>query len=206
MHLLKRHKSLSRYLSSEEIVLLETRQHPFALANHVFRMLILLTPLLMMAWGIGGISFLRGSISEWIIRVLLLVGLFVIVKLAWQVIGWELERVVVTNDKVIHVSGILQRQIASTPLKKVSELTVLQSWLGRILDYGCLVVDVPGGRKQALHGLRFIPDPAGIYRLVTSGKKDKPIVKAVRWVNPWEGEQLDNESLDHTIQIPKVSE
>jgi len=101
------------------------------------------------------------------VRIAFLVVTWFVARMAWRVLQWEFERVVITDEKVIHIEGVLQRRIASTPLAKVSEFTVRQSLLGRVFGYGSLVVDVPGGRDQALHGLAFIPDPAGVYRMVS---------------------------------------
>ena len=85
----------------------------------------------------------------------------------------------ITDEKVIHIEGVLQRRIASTPLAKVSEFTVRQPLLGRVFDYGQLVVDVPGGRDQALHGLDFLPDPAGMYRLVSDTARFERVAEGV---------------------------
>lgn len=159
--------SLQRYLGRDERMLLVTRQHPFALVRATIDTLGLLVPLLVAAWGIAGIEALRGEVGSWILRVLFLVMLVLVLRLAGRVLSWEFERVVVTDEKVIHIAGVLNRRIASTPLAKVSEFTVHQPLLGRIFDYGSLVVDVPGGRDQALHGLAHLPDPAGLYRMVS---------------------------------------
>ncbi len=162
-----RRRGLRRYLGADETVLLATRQHPLVLAREAMRSAALIVPLALAAWGIAGIEALRGEPGTWLLRVLFLVMVGLVLQLAWHVLAWEFERVVVTDEKVIHVAGVLDRRIASTPLAKVSEFTVRQPLLGRVFDYGSLVVDVPGGRDQALHGLAFLPDPAGLYRLVS---------------------------------------
>lgn len=162
-----RRGGLHRYLGDGEHVLVSTRQHPFALVSAATQTAALVVPLAIAAWGIAGIEPLRGEIGAWLLRILFLVMFAFVARLAWRVLEWELERVVVTDEKVIHVSGVLGRRIASTPLAKVSEFTVRQPLLGRVFDYGSLVVDVPGGRDDALHGVKHLPDPAGIYRLVS---------------------------------------
>lgn len=163
----RRRGGLARYLGEHERTILVTRQHPFALVRAAFDMAALVLPLAIAAWGIAGIEPLRGAPSTWLLRLLFLVMLVLVARLAVAVLAWEFERVVVTDEKVIHVSGVLNRRIASTPLAKVSEFTVRQPLLGRVFDYGSLVVDVPGGRDDALHGLAHLPDPAGLYRLVS---------------------------------------
>ncbi|MCW2961294.1 MAG: rane-flanked domain protein [Thermoleophilia bacterium] len=163
----QRRSSLHRYLGAGEEPVLITRQHPFALVGAALHVLGLLVPLAIATWGISGIELLEGPVADWLVRVAFLAMFALLGRLAWDVLGWEFERVVVTGEKVIHLEGVLHRRIASTPLAKVSEFTVRQPLLGRVLDYGSLVVDVPGGRDQALHGLAYLPDPAGLYRMVS---------------------------------------
>ena len=227
----RRRNSLQRYLGDGETPILVTRQHPFALIGSAARTLGLLVPLALAAWGIAGVELLQGPIADWLVRIELL-GMFGLVcVLAWGVLRWEFERVMITEEKVIHIEGVLQRRIASTPLAKVSEFTVRQPLLGRVFDFGSLVVDVPGGRDQALHGLAYIPDPAGMYRLVSDlarrGRLQEggarvtapsaedlarldlaqPIehtqpIAPVR-PDPW-APTLEGDEADHTIAIPRI--
>lgn len=213
----RRSRSFERYLGQDEQTVLVTRQHPFSLLGRAGHMLVLLVPLLLATWGIAGVESLQNDVGTWIVRGAFVVMVVLVAQLAWSVMAWEFERVVVTDEKVIHIEGVLQRRIASTPLAKVSEFTVAQPLLGRIFDFGSLVVDVPGGREQALHGLSYLPDPAGLYRLVSDtarrgrvsegGGHDPSQVEpqhvAAPIENPWEPSLL-GEAADHTIRIPKV--
>ncbi len=222
-----RRSGLRRYLGDDERVMLVTRQHPFALVRAAIDMFALLLPLAVAAWGIAGTELLRGVVGTWLLRIVFAVMLVLHARLAWRVLGWEFERVVVTEEKVIHVAGVLNKRIASTPLAKVSEFTVRQPLVGRVFDYGSLVVDVPGGRDQALHGLAYLPDPAGLYRLVSDQARrgrvhegggrladDPPSIQVptvedlerierVGLPDPW-APTLDGDASDHTIRIPRV--
>jgi hypothetical protein len=222
---------LRRYLGTGETVLLSTRQHPFALVRAGLDTLGLVAPLMIAAWGIAGVEALRGAPGTWLLRLLFLAMVAFVLRLAWSVLAWELERIVVTNEKVIHVGGVLDRRIASTPLSKVSEFTVRQPLLGRVFDYGSLVVDVPGGRPDALHGVAHLPDPAGVYRLVSEqarrGRHSEgggrvgaqvptkeqlerlderagagPVAQPP--ADPWQPVVQPVDSIEHTIQIPRI--
>lgn len=164
-----------RFLGVDERVVVETRQHPFAIVGALVDALLLLIPAMLIVWGFGGIEGATPRLREWVARLLVLFMAAVIMRLVWRVLQWEFELVLLTNQKVIHVHGVLSRRIASTPLAKASEFTVSQSLLGRVFDYGSLVVDVPGGREQALHGLAYLPDPAGLYRLITDRARGESI-------------------------------
>jgi uncharacterized membrane protein YdbT with pleckstrin-like domain len=67
----------------------------------------------------------------------LLVGL---VLLANSFVVWWSERYVVTNQKVMKVSGILKKTAEGSALEKINDITISQSLLGRRLGYGTLTV------------------------------------------------------------------
>lgn len=207
-------RMLDAYLGDDEQVLLSTRQHPVALVRALLDTCIALLPLALLGWGVAGIELLRGPVGEWTVRAVLAWMLLLVLRLGWRVVEWELERVVITTDKVLYRTGVLSQRVASTPLGKLSEFTVRQSLAGRILGYGALVLDVPGGRAQVLHGLGFLPDPAGVYRLVcersTGAAPGVPAPTAEDLarlaqpsVDPWQP-QLPSELADHTIEIPRI--
>jgi hypothetical protein len=235
----RRHRGISRYLGHEESVLLSTRQHPLVLVRSAIDTLALLVPLAIAAWGIAGIELLQGTVGTWLVRLAFVAMFALLARLAWSVLAWEFERIVVTSEQVIHASGVLERRVASTPLSKVSEFTVYQTLPGRIFDYGSLVVDVPGGRPDALHGIRHLPDPAGTYRLVSErarrGRVQEgggrmrgapmptahdlarideragavhgsalPIDGPVATTDPWQPAVQPLDSIEHTLQIPRI--
>lgn len=168
----------SRYLGSGERILLATRQHPLAVAHSISRHLRLLFPLLLIAWGSYGIDVLRATVSDVIAAACLFAAAVVLSRMAWSVLQWECCRVYVTSENVMVVDGVLNRRMAATPLGKVSELAIRQTLVGRICNYGALVVDVPGGRPQALHGMSFLPDPGGVYRCVIDTVRSSRVTPA----------------------------
>ncbi len=165
------HTGARRFLANGEDVLLATRQHPFAIGASITRSLRLLIPVVLIAWGSVGVDLLRSGFGDIITAVCLAVAAVQLARMAWAVVQWECCRVYVTSENVMVLTGVLHRRMAATPLSKVSEFAVRQSLVGRIADYGALVVDVPGGRPDAMHGLRFLPDPSGLYRLVVNTAK-----------------------------------
>lgn len=165
------HTAAQRFLATGEDVLLATREHPFAIVASITRALRIVLPVVLIAWGSVGVDVLRSGFGDIINTVCLGIAAIYLARMAWAVVTWECCRVFVTTENVMVITGVLHRRMAATPLTKVSEFAVRQSLMGRIADYGALVVDVPGGRPDALHGLRFLPDPSGIYRLVVDTSK-----------------------------------
>lgn len=156
-----------RFLGRGERVELAVREHPISLVADACEAAFAIVPVVCVAWGVRVVPIFRGQPGDIVDLIALTIVGLALLRYAVKVIGWDRARVVVTNHKVICIRGVLTRNVAATPLSKVSEYTVHQTLLGRIFDYGKLVVDVPGGRVQALHGCNHLPDPAGIYRLIS---------------------------------------
>jgi uncharacterized membrane protein YdbT with pleckstrin-like domain len=157
---------MAQYLGRDERVVLETRQHPFAIVRAFVDAVMLLVPLLLVVWGLAGIAAFRNQLGSWLTFGAFLVMAWVVGRLAWRILEWELARLVVSTEKLVHVHGVLHRRISSASLVKVSDLTVSQPLVGRIFGYGSLVVDTPGGGEAPIHGLSYIPEPAAVYRLI----------------------------------------
>lgn len=78
--------------------------------------------------------------------------------LGWHVAQWRLDRFVVTDKRVVLLSGLLTRRVAMMPLIKVTDMTYERSWLGQLLGYGAFVLE-SAGQEQALHRIDHVPKP-----------------------------------------------
>lgn len=157
---------VSEYLGSSERVLLETRQHPFAIIGAFFMAFVLMIPIALVMWGVSGLSMFDNAVGDFINGAGMLALIGVVLWLIWKVAGWEFERLAVTSEKIIYVRGLISKNASSTPLVKVSEMTIHTPLIGKVFGYGWLSVDSPGGGQKPIHGLRFLPDPSSIYRLI----------------------------------------
>jgi len=67
-------------------------------------------------------------------------------------------RLIVTESRVLFVEGWLARRYGMMPLTKITDLTIHEPLLGRILGYGTLVAE-SAGQDQALKEIQYLPDP-----------------------------------------------
>jgi uncharacterized membrane protein YdbT with pleckstrin-like domain len=88
-------------------------------------------------------------------------------RFLWKGSEWWIDRVVVTDQRMFEVSGLLTRKIASMPLAKLTDLTYKRTIVGRVFGYGDLVVETPG-QEQALTHIDYLPQPDDFYRTLTS--------------------------------------
>ena len=99
--------------------------------------------------------------------VLGLIALGFCLRFAWSVLQWWVTRIIVTDRRIVEVSGLVSRRVASMPLPQVTDTTYHRSILGRMLGYGDLVVESPGAHPGLSH-LDHVPRPDDFYRIVMS--------------------------------------
>ncbi|MBN9758621.1 hypothetical protein Ae406Ps2_2737c [Pseudonocardia sp. Ae406_Ps2] len=88
---------------------------------------------------------------------------------------WWIERIVITDKRVMIAQGIIVHNVGMMPLGKVTDLTFQRSLSGRMLGYGTMVVE-SAGQIQALNRIDYMPRPEEIYEALSElvfGEKGK---------------------------------
>lgn len=144
---------LERYLLPQEEHTVTIRRHPAMMLRHVVETL-------------GGLilaGVLSAVFSQATALTVIWVGWLLIVgRLAFKVFEWSDEYFAITSVRVILLHGILVRRVDMMPLKKITDLAVNRSILGRMLGYGTVVLE-SAGQDQALSKVEYVPEPESIY-------------------------------------------
>jgi uncharacterized membrane protein YdbT with pleckstrin-like domain len=93
-------------------------------------------------------------------------GLLVVVRFAYKALQWWVEKLLVSDRRVMIVSGVVTHKVTMTPISKVTDLTYERSAAGRLLGYGSLVVE-SAGQVQGLDRIDFLPEPERVYDAVS---------------------------------------
>jgi uncharacterized membrane protein YdbT with pleckstrin-like domain len=102
-------------------------------------------------------------------------GLVAVLRFTLLTILWWIERIVITDKRVMLAQGILVHKVGMMPLGKVTDLTFQRSMGGRLLGYGSLVVE-SAGQIQALNRIDYMPRPEEVYEALSElvfGEKGK---------------------------------
>ena len=151
-----------RYLALDERMVTRLRRHPAVLAVTIGQTLGIVFIALLISTTI--LSEARGGLIDTILGILILGALG---RLGWRLWEWSADRIVVTDRRLLEVSGLLTRKVASMPLDNVTDMTYRRTFLGRLFGYGAFIVETPG-QKQAVEMVNFIPHPDDFYQTVTS--------------------------------------
>lgn len=147
------------YLLDSERRVIRVRLHWAFLAWDIFEAVALLAVAVM-------VSYLLPP-SMWLLQnVLWYAALFVVLRFAYQVLSWWVERIVVTDKRVMMTTGIITTKVLMMPIGKVTDLTYKRTLGGRLLGYGTMVVE-SAGQIQALNKIDYLPKAEQVYDAIS---------------------------------------
>jgi len=157
-------------LSEGETVVYRSRQHWLALfiraRNGVG--LFILGLILLLAIAVLNITDanIRNLISL-VALVLLVVGVILFVNHWWQ---WSNQDYVVTNRRLLKVTGIFNKHSADSSLEKINDAILDQPMLGRMLNYGDL--SILTAAEEAVDLYHMLKNPKEFKKIMLTQKHD----------------------------------
>jgi uncharacterized membrane protein YdbT with pleckstrin-like domain len=119
---------LDGLLGENEQILLETHQHWFVLFGKIFLEIFLI------------VLLIGGSLALSVVNSLAMYGLILVIVpvlgLLNDVMVWRNKAYIVTNRRVIQISGVFNKDVVDSSLEKVNDVKMSQSALGRMFGYG----------------------------------------------------------------------
>lgn len=113
------------------------------------------------------LSQMLGGNDLWVLQsILWYLAVAAVLRLAWKVLEWWIELIVITDKRFLITSGIIVTKISMMPITKVTDLSYLRSFGGRLLGYGTLRVE-SAGQKQDLERVNFLPKPEATFDAIS---------------------------------------
>jgi len=120
-------------MGEREKSLLVSRQHWFILARNIFLEILAIVIIIILAV-VAAISFLPlWWIPAAIGAILLLIPVATMLR---DILDWWNRQFLVTNRRVMQISGIFNKNVIDSSLEKVNDVKMEQSVFGRMFDYG----------------------------------------------------------------------
>jgi uncharacterized membrane protein YdbT with pleckstrin-like domain len=160
-------REIDEYLLPTERRVIRVRQHWAVMMNHVSS-----TALFLLALVIGE-RLLPDSVL--IDNLAWYLALVAVLRFTVLTILWWIERIVITDKRVMLAQGIITHNVGMMPLGKVTDLTFQRTLGGRMFGYGTIVVE-SAGQIQALNRIDYLPRPEEIYEALSElvfGEKGK---------------------------------
>ena len=162
-------KGIDTYLIHSEIAVVTTRRHWMSVAQTagicaavaLLGVLVLIFLPAVQFLSVTGVVLILGALGWWL----------------WTYVSWRDETLLITDKRVLLLSGLLTQRVAIMPLSKVTDLTYERTVAGRILGYGAFVIE-SAGQHQAFSRIDYLPRPDELYQKVSTllfGSRPSPV-------------------------------
>ena len=124
---------LNSLLGDNEKIMLVTRQHWFLLVSTILLEVVLTIAVM------AGVTIATATLGPLAaIGYVLLV--YTVGRGLYDFLTWRSVQYVVTNRRVVHLKGVVNKVVTDTSLEKVNDVKMEQSFFGRMFDYGDLEI------------------------------------------------------------------
>jgi hypothetical protein len=127
-----------KLLSDGEQVILRTRQHPMALVRDARNGILLWILALVLLIAVPFFNITDANIKNLLALIALFVFLVGAAIFVWQYMLWRTEEYMVTNRRLMKVSGVVNKRSADSSLEKINDAILTQGFWGRVFNYGDL--------------------------------------------------------------------
>jgi uncharacterized membrane protein YdbT with pleckstrin-like domain len=97
-------------------------------------------------------------VSMTIAWVLLVVGFLIALHAGWGTLRERRDRFVITNMRVFRIHGVLSTNLATMPLSRILDITVIKPFTGRVVGFGHFVFE-SAAQEQGLREIRYVGRP-----------------------------------------------
>lgn len=163
---MKTNSYLQRLLGENEKILLITRQHWFILARNIFVEILLILAIFIASLLLIVLLSVAAVI---VIPVGFIVMLLPIGSLALDVAKWSNSQFILTNRRVIQISGIFNKTTEDSSLEKVNDVRMVQSFFGRLFDYGD--IEIMTASELGVNTFRRIAKPIDFKTAMLNAKE-----------------------------------
>jgi uncharacterized membrane protein YdbT with pleckstrin-like domain len=112
------------------------------------------------------VSYLLPAGTALFQNILWYAALVVVLRFAYVVVDWWVERIVITDKRFMLTTGVFTTRVAMMPIGKVTDLTYERPAVGRMFGYGTLVVE-SAGQIQGLNRIEYLPHPERVYDAIS---------------------------------------
>lgn len=125
---------------------------------------MLLPPVAIAIGGLFAAGILTGLLREVAIAVTIvwLLWFAALGYLMLRTLDWSVNRLLVTDKRIMYMSGVITRKVVMSPLKKITDLNLNRSWLGELLGYGTIMLET-AGQYDELRNVAFMPHPEEVF-------------------------------------------
>jgi len=153
-----------KLLSTNEKIKMTTHKHVFKVFSETFKELLILLTIIVVfvALKYNGLEYPIINLG------LLVIFLLAMASMAIDIMRWKSESYVVTNRRVIHSKGILNKSVMDSSLSKINDVILEQSLLGRVFSFG--TIKILTAANETINTLDHIAKPVEFKQAMLNAK------------------------------------
>ena len=160
-------KYIQSLMGEAEKILLATRQHWFVLFRAIVAEILIILILIAASIAVS-VAYPPAALLAPVIGLLL--ALFPVFGMLRDILTWYNRQYIVTNRRVIQISGVINKNVVDSSLEKVNDVKMSQSFFGRIFDYGN--VEILTASELGVNQFQRIGDPVH-FKIAMLNAKEK---------------------------------
>jgi len=160
-------KYIQSLMGEAEKILLVTRQHWFVLFRAIVAEILIILILIAASIAVS-VAYPPAALLAPVIGLLL--TLFPVFGMLRDILTWYNRQYIVTNRRVIQISGVFNKNVVDSSLEKVNDVKMSQSFFGRIFDYGN--VEILTASELGVNQFQRIGDPVH-FKIAMLNAKEK---------------------------------
>jgi len=162
---------MTRYVESllgkREKIILVARQHWFILVSAIVLEIVIILVIIGLTILAGffwtEFALLIGAIGT----ILLLLPLSTMFR---DILDWMNRQYIVTNRRVIQISGVLNKNVTDSSLRKITDVKMSKSFFGRIFNYGD--IEILTASEFGVNLFHRIEEPVGFKIAMLNAKEE----------------------------------
>jgi len=160
---------LQSLLGERENIILATRHHWFVLASSIVLEIVLMF-FIFIATLAGTVYLLGIPSTAWPIFTIIgfILLLIPITTGTRDILNWSNHQFIITNHRVMQISGIFNKSVIDSSLDKVNDIKMDQSALGRIFGYGN--IEILTASELGVNLFKKIDNPIGFKSALINAK------------------------------------
>lgn len=132
---------IDQLLAANEDIKYEAHQHPFVFFSRILAELALMGVLLVALVVVSQQQTEKWSrVQPFLMPGLGLLALVVLGSAIFDFLRWRNERFILTDRRVIHLRGIINKSTMDSSLDKINDVQMRQTFFGRMFNYGDLEI------------------------------------------------------------------
>jgi uncharacterized membrane protein YdbT with pleckstrin-like domain len=154
---------LNNLLGENEQILFVTRQHWLGLVGEIISESVLTIALIVL------VTLLWVMLVNPLLALAYLLLIFPLVSMWRDVVIWLNRKYIVTNWRVIQMSGVFRKEVTDSSLEKVNDVKLDQSFLGRLLDFGD--IEILTASEMGINRFKFVGQPIRLKTAMLNAKE-----------------------------------